>query len=224
MVIRSQRCNSTPACGNTQHMMNYRNAPFARRALSGIAALTVALAAAPALAQSTIGSGTQIVAHLSTPDIRTNKNQVGDTFAALIAPPYATRYLQGATVYGHVAAIQSGGQGRTAHLQLALDRIVFSDGQSSRVSATSTAIAEIKDNTTARKALGAGAGAAVGSQTVGRLLGGALGGVVGIAGGAAAGYAYAKNDRPNFDVQTGARMVFNVSQPASIPRRQMESR
>jgi len=54
-------------------------------------------------------------------------------------------------------------------------------------------------------------------------LGGALGGVVGIVGGAVGGYAYAKNNRPNFDVATGARMLFAVAQPIGIPRRQMTS-
>ena len=187
------------------------------------AALAVGLGstAVPASAQSTIPYGTQIAVHLSSPDIRTNKNAVGDSFQARVTAPYATGYLRGATVYGHIASIQSGGQGRTAHLGLRLDRIVFSDGQSQPVQAYSTSITEVKDNTTARKALGAGAGAAVGSQTIGRILGGALGGVVGIVGGAAGGYAYAKNNRPNFDVATGARMLFAVAQPLSIPRRQM---
>jgi hypothetical protein len=196
----------------------------ARLSVGIMAVAVVAATALPATAQTTIGQGTQIAVHLSTPDIRTNKNQVGDSFQARVTAPYATRYLRGATVYGHVASIQSGGQGRTAQLALHLDRIVFSDGQAQPVRAYSTSIDEVKDNTTARKALGAGAGAAVGSQTVGRLLGGALGGVVGIAGGAAAGYAYAKNNRPNFNVKTGARMVFTVSQPISVPRRQEQSR
>ena len=191
---------------------------------AGLIAGILVTGAAPALAQSTIPPGTQITANLSSPDIRTNKNQVGDGFEARVTGPYATEYLRGATVYGHVAAIRSGGQGRTAELALSLDRIVFSDGQRQSISASSTRIAEKQDNTTARKALGAGAGAAVGSQTIGRLLGGALGGVVGIAGGAAGGYAYAKNNRPNFDVQTGARIVFSIQQPVSVPRRQMQSR
>ena len=182
--------------------------------------LAVGLAAAPAFAATTIESGTRIVAHLSTPDIRTNKTQVGDTFHAHVQPPFATKYLRGAVAYGHVAAVQSAGQGRTAHLQLALDRIVYSDGQSASVSAYSTSIARVKDNTTARKALGAGAGAAVGSQTVGRLLGGTLGSVVSLVGGAAGGYAYAKNNRPNFDVPTGARLEFVTQGSALVPRRQ----
>jgi hypothetical protein len=178
---------------------------------------------APALAATTIAQGTTVAVHLSSPDIRTNKNQVGDTFTARVVAPYATKYLRGATVYGHVASIRAGGQGRTAQLQLSLDKLVYSDGQTVPISAYSTSIDEIKDNTTARKALGAGAGAAVGSQTIGRVLGGALGGVVGIAGGAAAGYVYAKNDKPNFDVQTGARMVFAVNDPVTVPRRQARS-
>jgi hypothetical protein len=200
---------------------NHLSSSLARCAIAGTLTLASCLMSVPASAQSTIDDGTQIAVHLNSPDIRTNKNNVGDTFSAAVTEPYATRYLRGATVDGHIAAIQSGGQGRTAHLKLQLDRIVFSDGQSEPISAYSTKINEIKDNTTARKALGAGAGAAVGSQTIGRVLGGALGGVVGIVGGAVGGYAYAKNNRPNFDVQTGARMVFAVAQPVPIPRRQM---
>jgi hypothetical protein len=193
------------------------------RIAAGSLAAVFGAMALPVSAQSTIGGGTEIDVHLSSPDIRTNKNEVGDRFTSLVTAPYATQFLRGATAYGHVLSIQSGGQGRTAHLTLQLDRIVFADGQARSIDAHSTSINEIKDNTTARKALGAGAGAAVGSQTIGRILGGALGGVVGIVGGAAAGFAYAKNNRPNFDVQTGARMVFTVAQPLGVPRRQMES-
>jgi hypothetical protein len=196
---------------------------FTRIAAGSLAAVVGAMAL-PVSAQSTVGGGTEIDVHLSSPDIRTNKNAVGDGFTSLVTGPYASPYLRGATAYGHIRSIQSGGQGRTAHLTLELDRIVFADGQARSIGARSTSINEIKDNTTARKALGAGAGAAVGSQTIGRILGGALGGVVGIVGGAAAGFAFAKNNRPNFDVQTGARMVFTVTQPLSVPRRQMESR
>ncbi len=184
---------------------------------------TFALLSLPATAAVTIDRGSTIVTHLSTPDIRTNKTQVGDAFHAHVTAPYATKYLRGAVVYGHVSAVRSAGQGRTAQLSLSLDSVVFSDGQQAPISAYSTSIANVKDNTTARKALGAGAGAAVGSQTVGRLLGGALGGVVGIGGGAAAGYLYAKNNKPNFDVPTGAQMTFVVAQPANIPRRQARS-
>jgi hypothetical protein len=185
-----------------------------------VAAFAIGSACVPAVAAVTIPSGTSITATLSSPDIRTNKNQVGDPFTAHVVGPYATKYLRGAVVYGHVASIRSAGQGRTAQLALSVDAIRFADGVKERASAYSTSIAEVKDNTTARKALGAGAGAAVGSQTVGRILGGALGGVVGIAGGAVAGYAYAKNNKPNFDVPTGSSVVFQVAQTVEVPRQQ----
>jgi hypothetical protein len=185
-----------------------------------VAAFAIGFACVPAVAAETIPSGTSISATLSSPDIRTNKNQVGDPFTAHVVGPYATKYLRGAVVHGHVARIRSAGQGRTAKLELSVDSLVFADGIKVPASAYSTSIAEVKDNTTTRKALGAGVGAAVGSQTVGRLLGGALGGVVGIAGGAAAGYAYAKNNRPNFDVPTGATVVFQVAQTIDVPRPQ----
>jgi hypothetical protein len=195
---------------------------FSGRFLSAalVAAFAMGSFGMPAVAAVTIPSGTSISATLSSPDIRTNKNQVGDRFVAHIVGPYATKYLRGAVAYGHVASIRSAGQGRTAQLALTIDSIVFADGIKEPASAYSTSIAEVKDNTTARKALGAGAGAAVGSQTVGRILGGALGGVVGIAGGAVAGYAYAKNNKPNFDVPTGSSIVFQVAQTVEVPRQQ----
>ena len=54
-------------------------------------------------------------------------------------------------------------------------------------------------------------------------LGGTLGCVVGLVGGASGGYAYAKNNRPNFDVATGASMTFVTQGTALVPRRQASS-
>jgi hypothetical protein len=188
-----------------------------------LALMFVAATAGVASAATTIDAGSTIVVKLSSPDIRTNKNQVGDQFHARVTAPYATKFLRGAVVYGHISAIQSAGQGRTAHLQLALDSVVYSNGQSAPISGYSTSLSKVNDNTTTRQALGAGAGAAVGSQTVGRVLGGTLGSVVGLVGGAAGGYAYAKNNRPNFNVATGASMTFVTQGTAVVPRRQASS-
>ncbi|MBD5607046.1 MAG: hypothetical protein IAI48_18465, partial [Candidatus Eremiobacteraeota bacterium] len=102
---------------------------------------TFALLTLPATAAVTIDRGSTIVTHLSTPDIRTNKTQVGDAFHAHVIAPYATKYLRGAVVYGHVSAVRSAGQGRTAQLSLSLDSVVFSDGQQAPISAYSTSIA-----------------------------------------------------------------------------------
>jgi len=105
-------------------------------------------------------------------------------------------------------------------LKLAFDRIALPNGESSPISGTVTKLESTPENTTARKALGAGAGAAVGSQTIGRLLGGTLGSVVGLVGGAAGGYLYGKNDRPNFNVATGAQVQIDTASTALLEMRQ----
>ncbi len=173
--------------------------------LAAAAAFTVA-SFAPALAKLYVPSGSVIHAYLSSADINTKNAQAGQPFTMQIAPPYPGGHssLAGATLYGHVISARSAGQGRKAVLQLGFDKIVLPDGESAPLSGTISKVQSTSDNTTARKALGAGAGAAVGSQTIGRILGGTLGSVVGLAGGAAGGYLYAKNDRPNFNIAKGA--------------------
>jgi uncharacterized membrane protein len=77
-----------------------------------------------------------------------------------------------------------------------------------------------KDNTTARQALGAGAGAAVGSQTVGRVIGGSAGSVIGLLGGAIGGLAYARNDKANYDLAPGQTVTIQTEHALDVPRRQ----
>lgn len=167
----------------------------------------------PALAKLYVPTGSAIHARLSSSDINTKNAQAGQPFTMHIVPPYPGGHsgLAGGTVYGHIISARSAGQGRKAQLQLGFDRLVLPNGESTPLSGKITSIASKSDNTTARKALGAGAGAAVGSQTIGRLLGGTLGSVVGIAGGAAGGYLYAKNNRPNFNVATGAAATIQTT-------------
>jgi hypothetical protein len=185
-------------------------------------AAILALSANPAAAALRIDSGETIHATLASADINTKNAQVGQTFELQLSSPYPGGHagLAGATVYGHVSQVRSAGQGRTAQLALSFDRIVLPNGESAPLQATVTSLNEQKDNTTARKALGAGAGAAVGSQTVGRILGGSLGSVVGLVGGAAGGYAYAKNNKPNFDVPAGSAVTFTTTAPLLVERRQ----
>jgi len=192
------------------------------RALAGAAALGFVLAALPAGADESAAPGTQFNAVLETQDISTKNAQVGDGFTMKVISPYPgdDTNFAGARLRGHVADVQAGGQGHTAKLVLRLDSIVFASGESEKVTgAVSTAPAK-PDNTTARKAIGAGAGAAVGSQTVGRILGGTLGSVVGLVGGAAAGFAYAKNNRPNLNLARGTATTATTWSDISVPRRQ----
>jgi hypothetical protein len=189
------------------------------------AALAIAIGVATtgiAADAATLEAGTQINAVLASPDINTKNAQVGQQVELRIVAPFPEDEdaLGNATVDAHVEQVQSGGQGRTAVLVLGVDRIRYANGTAAGIHARVTLTGEKADNTTARKALGAGVGAAVGSQTIGRILGGTLGSVVGIAGGAAAGYAYGKNNRPNENLAKNASVVLTLTRPLVITRRQ----
>lgn len=204
---------------------SYMRTLFRTLQASGLIAALLALslpATLPASADEAIAAGTEFQAALESQDINTKNAQIGDGFTLKIVPPYPAddTNFAGARLRGHVADVQSAGQGRPARLVLRLDSIVFPDGESQRISGSVSTTVAKPDNTTARKALGAGAGAAVGSQTVGRILGGALGSVVGLVGGAAAGYAYAKNNRPNLSLSHGVVTTATSWSDIEVPRRQ----
>ncbi len=184
----------------------------------GTLAAFVAAAAVPALAAFSLPTGTVIHAALSSSDINTKTAQAGQPFTMRVVGPYPSgrAALGGATLYGHIISARSAAQGRKATLQLGFDRIVLRDGESAPVTGKITSLVTKSDNTTARKALGAGVGAAVGSQTIGRLLGGTLGGIVGIAGGAAGGYLYASNNKANFNVANGAAATLSTTSPTEL--------
>jgi hypothetical protein len=186
-------------------------------AMVALAALC-ALGIAPASAASTIPVGTKFSVNLATPDINTKNAQPGDQFTMAVVAPYPNNNpkYNGAMIYGHVTSAVAAAQGRKAVLNLAFDKIAFPDGQQGLVAGTMIAAKTVSENTTARKALGAGAGMAVGSQTVGRILGGAAGGVVGMLGGAAAGYAYANNAKANFSLVKGAAAVVQTTAPTHV--------
>ena len=183
--------------------------------------LALALGASAAGAQ-TLPAGVSIHAKLISPDINTKNAQVGDPFTMIVLPPFpdGDTAFASARIRGHVAAVRSAGQGRKAQLRLAFDRIIFASGRSEPVSGSVLNLQTQQANTTARKALGAGAGMAVGSQTIGRILGGVAGGVVGLLGGAVGGFLYASNNKANFDVATGAVATIRTSTPIEIPRPQ----
>jgi hypothetical protein len=170
----------------------------------------------------TVTAGTNVSGVLSSPDINTKNAKAGDGFTMMVVPPYPNgeTAFENATIHGHVADVKAAGQGRKADLKLAFDAITFQDGQSVPLAGSVVSIQTKKENTTARKALGAGAGMAVGSQTVGRIIGGAAGGVIGLLGGAVGGYLFANNRKANFNVARGAKVTFQMSSNLEVPRRQ----
>jgi hypothetical protein len=192
-----------------------------RKTIGFASLLAFVLAAAPAFAGVNVPAGSTIQANLATPDISTKSAQIGDGFTLNVTsanggdPNFA-----GAVVRGHVQNVRSAGQGRTAILTLAFDSIMFANGHTEPLTGTVTHMGGKSDNTTARQALGAGAGAAVGSQTVGRIIGGSAGSVVGLLGGAVGGLAYARNNKANYDLATGQSVVIQTGNALNVPRRQ----
>jgi hypothetical protein len=187
-----------------------------------LAALFAVVTSLPAAAAIRLASGQTLHAQLTSADINTKNAHVGDQFTMVVVPPYpgGLPNFAGAKIYGHISEVRSGGQGRSAQLKLGFDSLTLASGQMAPISGSVAKLESTNENTTARKGLGAGVGAAVGSQTIGRLLGGALGGVVGIVGGAAGGYLYAKNDKPNFNVATGAQVTIVTTSNAELMHRQ----
>jgi hypothetical protein len=183
-----------------------------------VLAAMCALAMAPANAASRIPVGTKFNVILSSPDINTKNAQPGDQFTMAVESPYPNNNpkYNGAIVYGHVASASKASQGRKAVLNLAFDKIVFPDGEQGLIAGTMIAVKTVSENTTARKAVGAGAGMAVGSQTVGRILGGSAGAVVGMLGGAAAGLAYANNAKANFSIVRGSAATIQTTAPTYV--------
>ncbi len=188
-------------------------------AVAATFAATVAFSDAPT---TTIPAGSTINAQLTSADINTKSAKDGDNVTLQVVPPYpgSDANLQGASIHGHVASVRPASQGRKAVLSLAFDSITFSNGRNVPLSGNVLKMDSKSDSTAARKGLGAGVGAAIGSQTIGRILGGTLGSVVGIAGGAAAGYAYGANDKANFDVATGSKVLVQTASGLVVPRRQ----
>jgi hypothetical protein len=183
--------------------------------------LAFVFAAAPAFAGVNVPAGSTIQARLATPDINTKTAQVGDGFTLHVTSANGgDPNFEGAIVRGHVQDVRSAGQGRKAILTLAFDSITFANGYTEPLSGTVTQMGGKSDNTTARQALGAGAGAAVGSQTVGRIIGGSAGSVVGLLGGAIGGLAYARNNHANYDLATGQTVVIQTGNALNVPRRQ----
>jgi uncharacterized membrane protein len=202
--------------------MNFRHETYRKTALAGLAALALVAAmlfgAAPSVAAGTIPLNAKFNVTLASSDINTKNAQPGDQFTMNAIAPYPngnSKYA-GAVVYGHVASARSAGQGRTAQLNLVFDKIVLADGEVGQLSASMISAHTVSENTTARKALGAGAGMAVGSQTIGRIIGGSAGAVVGMLGGAAGGYAYANNQKANFNLAKGAQAVVETTAPVHV--------
>src|ERR1700733_7394808 len=106
-----------------------------------VAALAIgALSVAPAFAQQTLPQGAVIKGTLAQ-TLASKSTNVGDQFT-LTGVSSQDGSVTGATVYGHVAAVQRASMGRRAQLGLTYDRIQFADGTSTDVRGSTVSMVE----------------------------------------------------------------------------------
>ena len=167
------------------------------QALATIAALLGAVY--PVLSKASIAPGTTFTGTLDQ-ELNTKNTQVGHKFKLtnLNSPAYE---INGATAYGHVAEVTSGGAGRKAQIKLAIDKINTRSGNIYKVSGH---VSDVKANT--KSNAGREAGAAGAGALVGGLIGGAWGAVLG----GGSGFPISKNVHQNITVPQGSLVTFTV--------------
>jgi len=180
----------------------------------GSALAIAGLCASPAFAQQTLPQGAVVKGTLAQQLGSKNVN-VGDQFT-LTNVASQDGSVTGATVYGHVAAVQRASMGRKAQIALAYDRIQFADGTSTDVRGQTVSMYEKQHvNTTVKDGAGA-----VGGMVVGNVIGKWTGMPTNLGGGlgAAGGFIVAHNVQENFTVPAGTTVSMRLSQPVVRPQ------
>jgi hypothetical protein len=138
----------------------------------------------PAFAQQTLPQGAVVKGNLTQP-LSSKTANVGDGFT-LVGVNSQDGSVTGATIYGHVAAVQRAGTGHPGQMQLAFDRIQFADGTSTDVRGQTISMSQKQQGTNpgVRDAIGAVGGMIVGN-IIGKWIGTPtnVGGLAGAAGG-----------------------------------------
>ncbi len=156
-------------------------------------------------------------------ELSTRTSQVGDLYSATLVHPLTDGRLvvvpAGATVLGHVTAVQkSGKHGQQAVLNLSINEVSF-DGETYPLQAS---IVEANPETRSRSSTGEKAakigGAAVAGAILGRIIGGnATGTIIGTAVGGAAGTAIVLGTEDvDAVLPRGSRMTLRLDAPLEI--------
>jgi hypothetical protein len=173
------------------------------------------LTAMPALAQQTLPQGAVVKGNLTQP-LSSKSANVGDGFT-LVHVGSQDGSVTGATIYGHVAAVQRAGTGHPGQMQLAFDRIQFADGTSTDVRGQTISMSQKQQgsNPAVRDAIGA-----VGGMIVGNIIGKWIGTPTNVGGlaGAAGGFLIANNMHDDFSVPSGSTIGLRLSQPIVRPQ------
>jgi hypothetical protein len=168
-----------------------------RKLTSILAGALFAVLPIAALAQLT--PGTTLVGTFDA-NLSSNHAVVGQPFT--ISNAHTTNYdINGATIYGHVASVESAGQGRPGKITLAYDKVNTRSGNIYQISGYTSNVDMSTKSNTAKTVGGAAAGALVGG-----LLGHGIGALIG----AGAGGALAGNNRQNVLIPQGSSISVQI--------------
>ena len=113
--------------------------------------------------------------------------------------------INGATIFGHVDDVRPAGQGRSAQLSIAFDKLRTRSGGSYALDGRVIALQENTKSNAVNEAGGAVAGMILGN-IAGKKLGTNMGGLLGAAG----GYIYAKNAKQNVTIPANSAVTLQV--------------
>lgn len=168
-----------------------------------IAALVLA-SAAPA-ASLAIGAGTTLTGTIDQ-GFDSNSARVNQPFT--ISNAHSSDHdVNGATIYGHVRAVQKAGQGTAGKIELDVDKI---NARSGNIYKVVGAVTEVQVNTksNAGKETAAVAGGALVGALVGKGTAAAIGG--------GAGYLLAKNNKQDVSIPAGSYVTVQILQSQKV--------
>jgi len=180
------------------------------RILLAAAALAAAMSftAVGASAQA-VGVGTTLNGTMAQ-DLGSKDAQVGQAVTITnVTSADGSGKIVGATMYGHVTAVQRAGQGRPGKVEIAFDKLTLANGDSYAVQGQVTNLSVKTKSNALKEAGGAVAGMLVGNY-LGKVVGLKAGGLVGAAG----GYFLAKNNRENVSVPKGSVVTVKLTEVA----------
>ncbi|TAM85779.1 hypothetical protein EPN42_14430 [bacterium] len=177
---------------------------FTAAALVAALSFTSVGASAQALGVGTSLNGTM------AQDIGSKDAKVGQTVTITnVSSADGSNRVSGATMYGHVSAVQRASQGKPGRIEIMFDKLNTANGNSYAVQGQVTHL-DVKTKSNALKEAG--------GAVAGMLVGNYLGKVVGIKGGglagAAGGYFLAKNNRENVTVPKGSVVTVKLTEVA----------
>jgi CRISPR/Cas system-associated endonuclease Cas3-HD len=171
----------------------------ARTRLALVAVAVMLAVMLPSIVRSQIAPGTTLSGTIDK-SLNTKNAQVGERF--LLTNVNSQAYsINGATAYGHVESVTSGGQGRKAQIKLAIDKINTRSGSIYKLTGH---VVDVKANTKSN------AGREAGSTAAGALVGGLIGKGWGAVIGGATGFLVSKNAHQDITVPQGSLVTFQI--------------